>query len=432
MSGWLPGFRSAAAESSEPQPFELLCECNVRHSGLRKKSHQRIVCRTCGAALFVLPRDAYPPPPDAERIRKRRKPKPTEPEESPPSRVSRHKRRRQEQETGPSPISAAADMTSSAFQAVAGTAGRAIRLTTSRTVRASVETARGFWSFWTPLRLAGLGVLVLVTGIAVFTIRSRRIERAEQALNPAIEEGLAALERGEIPEAASRLATASDALDLLGQEDRHSQSVRAAYREARALQNLATESLLGLLEQADESVEKAGRERPKPGPEQSGEKPPPLDADWAVRFDALYKEGWFVLEAPVRKLKGTDEEPRRYQVDFPIGIGPQQRTVELRADFEIFDQLGVTDRPQTVVFGGQLSSFRYLESKSNPRWQVRFEPESGFAWVNLSTYRRLGFLFTEWHPQPEVEQILAAQAKALGVEALVAATPPEAPALPAE
>ena len=53
-------FKGSAEET--PQPFELQCECGVRHAGLRKKAPQRIVCRECGSSLFVLPRDVYPTP----------------------------------------------------------------------------------------------------------------------------------------------------------------------------------------------------------------------------------------------------------------------------------------------------------------------------------------------------------------------------------
>lgn len=430
MSGWL-GFRSAEA-STEPQPFELICECNVRHSGLRKKSHQRIVCRTCGASLFVLPRDVYPPPPDAERIKKKPKsksPRAEEGGEPAPVRVSRHKRRREEVGSGSNPLATAASLSSSAFLTAASATGRAARATVRGASTASVNAARGFWGFWTPLRLAAVGVVVLATAFTLWTIRTRRIERAEQGLNQSIEAGLAALQAGDISTAAPHLQSAVAALDLLDRYDEYSRSVRQAAREATALQRLTTEPLLGLLEQGEEYVRKATARRPAAKPDDpDAEPPPPLDADWANRFDALYAAGWVVLEAPVRRLKPTQDEPRRFQVDFPIGIGVDQRPVELRADFEVFDSLNIGDKPHTVIFGGQLESCRYDEQRQ--AWKVTLAPESGFAWVNLPTYRRLGFVFTEWHRQEEIERLLADQAQALGTKALVEEAPIDAPTLP--
>lgn len=434
MSGWLAGFRSSGGNTaSEPQPFEVICECNVRHSGVRKKVHQRIVCRTCGVSLFVLPRDVYPPPPDAERIKKKAKPKPTNREggESAPERVSRHKRRREDAGSDSNPLATAASLTSAAFQVAAGATGRAARATASTTARATVNAAQGFWSFWTPLRVVGLAIVLMLGGIGLWSLNARKLERAEQALNPAIEEGLAALERGEIPLAADRLQTAVESLDLLGQHDRHAESVRQAHREARALDQLSDESLLEILEQADEVVEKAatGRKPAQRDPDED-EELPPLDADWVNRFAALHAGGWVVLEAPVKRLAPTAEHPLRFEIGFPIGIGPKQHAVELRADSPVFDVLGVGQTPRTVIFGGRLESVRFHEQRGT--WQVRIEPDSGFLWASLPTYRRLGFLFSEWHPQAEVEAQLAAQAEALNVDILVKAEPSVEPNLPAE
>lgn len=430
MAGWLSGFRSAdAVASTDPQPFELVCECNVRHSGLRRKTHQRITCRSCGASLFVLPRDVYPPLPDVGAIKKKPKPKRNarelDPDEPAPVRVSRTKRRRQEAGSESHPFAAAANVTSAALTAAAGAAARSTRATARKVSSAGVNTAVGFYKFWTPLRLAGLGMCVLLAALALWTIRSRRIETAQRNLNPAIEEGLAALARGEIPVAAQRLQTAQEALDLLQLSDRHSQSVRQVAREAQALNRLVTEPLPGLLEQADEAVTKAAARRPKPTPEDN--KPPPLDADWVIRFGALYQGAWVGLEAPVRKLPPTPDEPHRYEVEFPLAIGPRQRPVELRADFEVFERLGIGDSPRTVAFAGRLESLRFDETAQT--FRIVLARDSGFLWVNLPTYRRLGFTFSEWHPQSAVEALLAAQAGAVGVDALVQEEPVTAPQL---
>ncbi|MCA9054389.1 MAG: hypothetical protein KDA75_11160 [Planctomycetaceae bacterium] len=386
--------------------------------------------------MFVLPRDPYPAPPDAERIKKKPKPKSksrrqngSEAEaDSAPVRVSRHKRRREQQDGGGNPLTTAASATSSAFLAAAGTVGRATRGAAHGTASAATRTARGFIAFWTPLKLTALGTCVLLVAMAFWMIRSRQIEQAERDLNPAIEEGLAALQDGDIPTAAARLQTAVAALDLLGNRDRHSDSVRQVSREATALNGLASETLFRLLEEADEYVDKAAQERPEPDPE-ADEPPPPLDAAWVNRFGGLYQGGWVVMEAPVRRLKPTDTEPHRYEVEFPIRIGSDERPVELRADFTAFEALGLADAPRTVVFGGKLQSCRYLEDEQ--RFQVRLEPSSGFVWVNLPTYRRLGFGFNDWHREEQIRALLTEQSHAINAEPLLKEEPVETPQLPA-
>jgi hypothetical protein len=52
-------------------------------------------------------------------------------------------------------------------------------------------------------------------------------------------------------------------------------------------------------------------------------------------------------------------------------------------------------------------------------WIVELDPASGFLWVSLATYRRLGFPFSEWHRREDVEQMLRQQADALGVKPLI-------------
>ncbi|MFV0443136.1 MAG: hypothetical protein ACK5Q5_06165 [Planctomycetaceae bacterium] len=296
----------------------------------------------------------------------------------------------------------------------------------------TANVARGFWDFWTPLRIVGLMIVLMMAGIGLWSLHARRLERAEAALNPAIEEGLAALERGDIGPAAARLSVAVDAMNLIGQHDRYSASVRQAYREARALDNLSSEPLLTILEQADDVVEKAvrSRRRAKPSGNNDGDEPPPLDADWINKFAALYEGGWVVMEAPVRRLSPTEKEPRRFVVEFPIGIGSSQHAVELRADFEVFEQLNVDKKAQSVIFGGQLQSMRFDEPRGI--WKVRLSLESGFLWTGAATYRRLGFRYSEWHPQEAVEAQLARQAQALQVDVLIEGPSPSTPSLPVE
>ena len=64
MAGWLTKAAGAfrGEQPEQPAPFEVVCQCGVQHSGVRRRKPQRIICRACGTALFVLPRDGYPPP----------------------------------------------------------------------------------------------------------------------------------------------------------------------------------------------------------------------------------------------------------------------------------------------------------------------------------------------------------------------------------
>ena len=63
MPNWLTKATGALSRQAEeePQTFQVTCECREQHTGQRKSRPQRIICQTCGAALFVLPKNVYPP-----------------------------------------------------------------------------------------------------------------------------------------------------------------------------------------------------------------------------------------------------------------------------------------------------------------------------------------------------------------------------------
>ncbi|MEZ6065749.1 MAG: hypothetical protein R3B90_08595 [Planctomycetaceae bacterium] len=438
MAAWLAGFKKTSDDDAAPQPFELVCECSVRHTGLRRKVHQRLVCRTCGTALFVLPRDPYPAPVGRPKAKKERRKRSAGLEEvglddlelgadelpsaksgSSGRRVSRHRRKRENREE-PAEKAAAASVaaaTSAAFGSVAGAAGRGSRRAVEGVSRATTDAARGFREFWTPLKLTALGITLLASAAIWWTMHARGIERAESALNPAIEAGLAALEEGELDTANEQLSIAVTSLDTLGRHDRTAESWRQTHREVRALTGLASNSLLEMLEQAEASALEARvqrQSRPAPPEDEQEELPPPLDAAWQTKFEAVHRHGWLVLEAPVQRLSATAEEPLRFEVLFPIGVGPEQRRVEVRADYVGFEELGVGEEPRTVVFGGRLETCRLSDNED--RWEVTFDPLQGFLWTSAATYQRLGFTWSDWHPEEAVRAMLSEQARAVGVD----------------
>ncbi len=439
MAKWLASFRPADEDrASVPQPFELSCECGQRHSGLRRRMHQRIVCRACGAALFVLPKDPYPnPSPPKVKKSKRadevpvgddpvgdesepRQPRDTLP---PPGGVRARRTRRRRERGGREPSDPVADAANKAAEAVASAAsatGRTARSAAQGVSSGFASAVRGFLQWWTPLKLTALAMVIIITGTIYWTVVTSKISSAERSLNPAVEAGYAALDDGDLLVAETELAAAVRALDILQRDDNHARTVRQTYREVRAINHLLSDPLVQLLEEAEATVarEVARRRESKPDPD---EQPPPLDDGWATRFRALYADkSWIVMQVPVQKLDPLPEQPHRFAAAFPILIGDAQRPVELRVDFPVFDEVGIGKTPESVLFGGRLKSCRLAEDES--RWIVHLDPDSGFLWVGMDTYRRLGLGF-ETRTEEEIEAVLSVQARATGVQPRVPADP---------
>src|SRR5690554_4849654 len=64
MSRWLSKASNALGRGMphEPETFELECPCGATIRGVRRDDSQRVLCKDCGEAFFILPANVYPIP----------------------------------------------------------------------------------------------------------------------------------------------------------------------------------------------------------------------------------------------------------------------------------------------------------------------------------------------------------------------------------
>jgi hypothetical protein len=385
MSGWLSkatgALRGEAPET--PQPFESLCECGVRHTGLRRRKSQRLVCRSCGTSLFVLPRDAYPVPaaPPPKQPKKRKKPK---------SRSSRA--------ATPAPV-IGKRVFKQATQGVAKASAKVGRGAADAGIGFGARVAayvRGFIGFWTPLRLVVLGIVVICGITAAVTLFSDRSEQAVIALTDANEKARAAMAAGDFVAAQSEFTKAVTLLDQLHREDDPlAREIRQLHRETSAIRDIVAMSPLDIVAEADAAL-------------LAGKTP-----QWADTFETRYKDRWIVVEGDAssadRALSGG-----AYHVPVPFGVGPHARNLSIQVSMPLLDSLIKAGKPRPIVLAGQIESCEL--SRDQRTWTLRLRRETAFLWTNADNYQALGFTFDDPQTADQTRAMLNSQARALGLE----------------
>ncbi len=407
MPGWLTratgALRGDAPE--EPQPFALLCECGLRHTGLRKRRHQRIVCRSCGASLFVLPRNCYPPPaapaPPRKKRKRRRSAGPSTrdvPERvKPPVVLAAGKRLVSQAATNVAE-------TSTTVSRGAADLGRSVGSRVSASALAGVR-------FWKPFRLIVVGIVAIVLATLAFTSRSRSLEQALGDFKQATELAEAEFAERNFAAANEHYARAVAALDRLQRDDPLARETRQWERETRVLCNLASYSPLELAAQADQAFEKGAGD------------------EWQRTFALRNRHEWVTIEALARSIAGQGHAT--FVVGIPAAIGPHARVVELRIEASsAFDAIAIEGDARTVICAGQFDSCRL--SPDGQAWVLTLAPDTVFLWKNIESYQALGFTFDDRRHEDQVRTVLDAQARAAGLASSMAVlSDSDAPATPA-
>lgn len=357
-----------------PQTFQLTCECAERHTGQRLSRPQRIVCQTCGAALFVLPKDAYPALRERSGPPRRRRKRPSKGVPRGPGLPSLHQ--------------AASSVRTGLFD-MAGYAGRSLvaGITALRNGTRSTITSVGksIREFMTPFRVVCLVAILLIVATSGFAIRSRVLESARTTLRTSLEAGQAALDEQDFVTARNHLAKAVTAVDTLGADDPQSHLVRQLHRETVALTNLAPASLFAMLEEAESRHVDPGT------------------LSWDTLFETRFSGEWLVMNSPIRR------DAVGFLVDVPLVVGADRREVVVRADLSVFERLSFVDELATAVFAAPLTGCELNDAQD--RWIVTLDADAGFLWETLDNLRPLGFLNSEWVDENAIEGILEVQAQ---------------------
>lgn len=384
MTNWLGKATAVLAkETPEPaSPFVIVCECRQEHEGLRKSRSQRIICQSCGTALFVLPKDVYPPP------------------------VPRRKKKRRGSETGPPggpslpPFSKVAGHAWQQSAKVATKVGGSLQAgavaARESLVTKTTQAILAVRSALTPFRVVLGAIILAAMATAGWSLHTHSLERASQAFRTESELGQTALAGEELSAAREHFERAVAAADRLELQDSQVQLIRQLARETTALTRLSPESLVELVFEAEQV---AGSRRPN---------------DWPSTFRAKYLGTWLILDAQVRR---SGIESSSYVVEFPLLVGDDGRSVEVRADLPVFDSLfGSEDAPR-IIFAAQLEDCVLQEPEN--RWLVTLRAESGFLWTNLDNLKLAGLLTTDGESEEQTRALLVEQAKIVGIESVV-------------
>lgn len=288
-----------SGKSAEPSTtdFAITCVCGEAHSGNRRRRHQQILCKNCGAALFVLPLDTYPAPTTLTKKRGRKK------------------------KGGAVATKAIGD----AFAKFGQQAGQKIT--------AAATSSSNFlkWIF-SPVKLAVYGVLTFVVLTTWYVAHQKALTRAETDIVTAADAGYAALQDGEYESAHEHFRVAADAARLLDRTDEPSRRLIQAERETAALATLATTSIFELVE----DVDNAGVDG---------------DGNWKGSQRVVFEDQWIAFDAIVER-RGD-----RVAVAMPVGIGNPPRDVYIRVDSPAFETVPLSE-PTTVTFAGQIENVR--------------------------------------------------------------------------
>jgi len=357
------------------------CRCGMRHTGLRRRREQRIVCRSCGASLFVLPRDSYPAP----------KPRPVRKKK--PRRAAKQRERT---EVDPTMVvrRAAAGVAATAAQVGTGTAKLGAKVGAG-----AVGSAKAVRKFWTPLRLVAAGMMLVLAATLVWSFRTDNREQAIRDLKLAEEAAREALAEDDLESAHQNFSRAVAALDELERhDDPLAQEIRQLDRELTAIRDQAMASPLEIATEAERLADDSAD-------------------DWESQFRSRHEGRWVVIDGPFRRVQVVGGEGR-YEVDIPFRMSKSNHGVRITGTLPALDALSIDNEPQNVIVAAQLSRCDY--SGANRAWEIELKPETAFLWSSVDNYTRLGFTLEDQETEQRVRRTLERQSRANRGGAIVA------------
>lgn len=383
MVDWFSSVKRAvrSAAAPEAEPFELACRCGRSTQGLRSSQPQLVTCAQCGEQLLVFPVSRYPRPLPPQ-------PKPAKKPKTPSKSKGTLPALSASQATvtlkSPPTASAAVSDSKSTAAVKSRPARSAERIGATAPVR---KPRRVF----TPLRIVGGVLAVVLTASGFWILRERERDLATQALSAALKAGRKALEEDDIPEADLQFENAVQALDRLGLHDRPAQAARQTARELAVMHQLTSHTLPELLGEAAKTVAAS-------------------DADqWAKIFLANYHGSWVILDTVVTPLPAAEGATAAdFLLEGTFSNGTEQLHGTLQSDG--LREIPRDGRPHRLVLAVQMQEFLH-DSGSPGHWLLRFNGNTCFLWTDASLLARLG-----WPVDDVTKKLLADQTQWLGLE----------------
>jgi hypothetical protein len=351
MAGWLSRTTSLFKQpSATPEPFEVECDCGGKIVGQRSPMYQKPTCPVCDRPVFVLPANVYP------------RPKPKSVAKSPPTlQSSPNKSGRRpsaaviDQGPPPIPVKSAANGT----KPVAGhhpSSPVEIEPSLLRNPRSPILT---------PLRVITVAMIGISALTASFLWHRNAIATAQATVSVAADAAKAAVRENDFVLGAREYERARLAVDLLGRKDQTADEIRRLSKETTALANLASSSLIEILQ---ETLSNA-----KPGQTES------------PRISSLDKNAWVIFDTRLVPSEGKD----RFLVDAPIILGKISIQIEIEsAILSLVPQNG--DEPPRIIFAAQIEEISALHGEP-PTSRLTLNGKSAILWTSYDTYCAVGF-----------------------------------------
>ncbi len=455
----MPDWFSKASQSmgrrppdAPPATFHLDCPCGNEIDGERRDRYQRALCKSCGESFFILPIDVYPQPIPKSVKAKRRKRK-----------SARRKKVRLKnvkvQVAEPKPVEAAAAATSKA--AASEPAAPDFRKRPRRKII-------------TPVRAVMFFMVLVIGGTVYWRATAGAIERAEANYAAASKSAFAAMKQKDFLAAAEEFEKASNALDILQRDDSQARLVRQMNGELTALNGLSNGSLLDMLDEAETAIAAGGASKWQErfrltyqdtwivmqttvtaGIDRTGtlvyaadlpltvnQKPVVLQANlpaFRTLFSAdvaerMTKQAQLpnlpqVQSPPIQlpqpvppHLPVPEEEPPAQIGSEDSQAGPASTdsatsdpTKPASSLPQSIQMTATGPLPSDVIFAAQLKDCR-LNAEDPQSWVIELRPDTAFLWSNFDNFTELGFTPDEFNTADRTKNLLATQAKAIGLE----------------
>jgi hypothetical protein len=339
---------------AQPQPFEVLCDCGARLTGIREESSQRPSCDACARPVFVLPATTYPVPPSlVSRWRGIE-----EVDESEPRAKSKGKRGARGEPKLREPT---------------GTA----TAKPPRSKRAASEPEAPARPWITPTRLIAVAIACALLGLAGTMYSRARWNHAQGVLQGAIDRAEAALNERDYETAVVEFGTAITAMETLKRDAATIVPLRNKQREAVVAAGWQSRPLHEVLSAW-------------------------LAPDGGTDLEAIAAEGWWLFEADLVPRPGT-ADGKTYVVDLPLQVG--ETPVELWMEPPTWSShlAGATPLDaKRVIFAAQVERG---ERPANATARVWLKGSTAVLWAEAQTFEQLE-LFAADPAEREAQQWL--------------------------
>ena len=222
-------------------------------------------------------------------------------------------------------------------------------------------------------------------GTVWYSIQNARFENAEVTLRTATESGFSAIKNRDLLLAATEFQKADDAASIVAPQSMQARMLRQMRDQLEVATNLSTDSLIDILERADEAN------------------------DSNVAFDT---DVWMVIDCEGRqtmRLSGS----KVVEIAFPFGVGDADVVID--CPFEPFKNLEIGSSPRRIIFAAQLSGLDF-QSSTPARWSIHLNPQTVVIWSDQDLFDSLGFESDDGDWDQTTSELLTRQRKSLGIE----------------